>query len=97
MINKIHFPFPTQGEIFISPKQIIEEKVVKKEAELPTEVSVLSEGFVHTPGQVLKAMQAQSVALDMLKLKVTRKQLIKLTEEQPQLALAESSKNIQYA
>ncbi len=86
MINQIHFPFPTQGEIFISPKAMMEEKIAKKQVEntadtlpvVPFEPGMM----IHNREQILQAMQAQSVAFDMLKLRMARKQLLQLEEEQ---------------
>ena len=96
MVNTIHFPFPTKGEIFISPKTVIEEKIAKKQAETVAPETLAVTPFelgswISTREQVIQAMQVQSKAFDMLKLKMARKQLLQVEEEQKMLPMAVSS------
>lgn len=94
MINTIHFPFPLKGEIFVTPKHMLDEKITKKQAVAAPEtlpvVSVEPE-MIHTKEQVLEVMQVQSKAFDMLKLRMARKQLMQLEQEQALLPIAASS------
>jgi hypothetical protein len=87
MINTLHFPFPPKGEIFISPKSVMEEKMAKKQAQIAASETLPVVSFepgqlINTKEKVLEAMQVQSKAFDMLKLKMARKKLFALQNEQ---------------